>query len=108
MAELMVYLDDDNFDQEVVKSAVPVLVDFWAEWCAPCRMIAPFLDDLAAEFAGRAKIAKFDVDKGSQTPSRFSVTSIPTLILFKSGQPVDKLTGAAPKNKIKGLIESAL
>jgi thioredoxin 1 len=104
----IVYADDDNFDQEVLKSNVPVLVDFWAEWCAPCRMIAPMVEEISNEYNGKAKIVKFDIDKGPKVPSQYAVTSIPTLVLFKNGQPMDKLVGAVPKSKIKGIIDSAL
>lgn len=102
------YADDENFEQEVLKSGVPVLVDFWAEWCAPCRMIAPMVDEISNEYGGRAKVVKFDIDKSPKVPSQYAVTSIPTLILFKNGQPMDKLIGAVPKSKIKGIIDSAL
>jgi thioredoxin 1 len=104
----MIHVDDDNFEKEVLKSGIPVLVDFWAEWCAPCRMIAPMVDEISSEYSGKAKIVKFDIDKGPKVPSQYAVTSIPTLVLFKNGQPVDKLIGAVPKSKIKGIIDSAL
>ena len=71
------YADDDNFEQEVLKSNVPVLVDFWAEWCAPCRMIAPMVDEISGEYIGKAKVVKFDIDKGPKVPSQYAVTSIP-------------------------------
>jgi thioredoxin 1 len=102
------YFDDANFDAEVLKSNVPVLVDFWAEWCAPCRMITPIVEALAVEYQGKIKIGKVDVDKSPDISSKFSITSIPTLILFKGGQPFEKVMGAVPKNKIKGIIDSAL
>lgn len=107
MADI-IYVDDDNFEKEVLKSNIPVLVDFWAEWCAPCRMIGPMIEDIAKEYNGKATVAKFDVDKGPKVPSQYAVTNLPTLILFNNGQPMDKLIGAVPKSKIKGIIDSAL
>ncbi len=104
----VIHVDDANFDNEVVKSPLPVLVDFWAEWCAPCRMIAPIIDDLAGEYEGKLIIAKLDVDKGPDVSTKYAVTSIPTLILFKNGTPMEKVVGAVSKNKLKGLIDSAL
>lgn len=104
----VIHVDDANFDNEVVKSPLPVLVDFWAEWCAPCRMIAPIIDDLAGEYEGKLIIAKLDVDKGPDVLTKYAVTSIPTLILFKNGTPMEKVVGAVSKNKLKGLIDSAL
>ncbi len=106
MSEI-VYLNDSNFEQEVLKSKMPVLVDFWAEWCAPCRMIAPIIDDLASEYDGKIKIAKVDVDKSDKITSQYAVSSIPTLIVFKKGEAMEKVIGAVSKNKIKGIIESA-
>lgn len=103
-----IHIDDTNFDQEVIQSDKPVLVDFWAEWCSPCRMISPMVEDLAREFDGKVKIVKVDVDKSSEVSSKYAVTSIPTLIMFQNGQPVDKLVGAVSKNKIKGIIEGVL
>jgi thioredoxin 1 len=104
----IIHISDENFEQEVLKSDTPVLVDFWAEWCAPCRMIAPIVDDLANEYQGRVKIAKVDVDKCANVSTQYAVTSIPTLILFKSGQPVEKIVGAVSKNKLKGLVDGSL
>jgi thioredoxin 1 len=104
----IVHISDENFEQEVLKSDKPVLVDFWAEWCAPCRMIAPIVDDLAKEYDGKLKIAKVDVDKCANVPGQYAITSIPTLILFKSGQPVEKIVGAVSKNKLKGLVDGSL
>lgn len=104
----VLYFDDANFEQEVLKSSIPVLVDFWAEWCAPCRMITPIIEGLASEYEGKVKIGKVDVDKSADISSQFSITSIPTLIVFKDGAPVEKVMGAVPKNKIKGMIDSAL
>ena len=106
MSEI-VYLNDNNFEQEVLKSDMPVLVDFWAEWCAPCRMISPIIDDLASEYDGKLKIAKVDVDKSEKVTTQYAVNSIPTLIVFKNGEPMEKIIGAVSKNKIKGIIEGA-
>ena len=107
MADI-VYVDDDNFENEVLKSSVPVLVDFWAEWCAPCRMIGPMVEEIARDYNGRARVAKFDVDKGPKTSSQYAVTNLPTLILFQKGQPMEKIVGAVPKSRIKSVIDSAL
>ena len=97
---------DATFDQEVLKSDVPVLVDFWAEWCGPCRQIGPTIDALATEFAGKAKIGKVDVDSNGATAMRYRVQSIPTLLVFKGGQVVEQLVGSAGKSDIAKMIES--
>jgi len=86
-----------TFDAEVIKSPVPVLVDFWAEWCGPCRAIAPVVDQLAAEYAGKLKVVKVDVDDNGEVSGKYGVMSIPTLLLFKDGQPVERIVGALPK-----------
>ena len=105
-----VAVSDTSFNAEVVESDKPVLVDFWAEWCGPCRMIAPILENLADEYAGTLKITKLDVDQNPQTSMQFGVQSIPTMILFKGGQPVERLIGYMPKdrllNKIKPYLEA--
>ena len=92
-----VAVTDQSFDQEVLQSPVPVLVDFWAAWCGPCKAIAPTVDQIAAEYSGRLKVVKLDVDQNIEVSSRFEVLSIPTLLLFKNGQVVEKLVGAYPK-----------
>jgi thioredoxin 1 len=92
-----VAVTDANFAEEVLQSSVPVLVDFWAEWCGPCKVIAPTIDQLSVEYAGKMKVVKLDVDANNEISSRYSVLNIPTLILFKDGHPVEKMIGALPK-----------
>lgn len=101
-----VTLTDQNFEQEVLNAEEPVLVDFWAAWCGPCRIIAPSIEELATEFKGRAKIAKMDVDRNPQIPMSFGIRSIPTLLFFKDGKVVDQLIGVAPKKMLADRLES--
>ncbi len=101
---MAIQVTDGNFEQEVLKSAVPVLVDFWAPWCGPCRAMGPIIDELATEFDGKVKICKMNVDENSASPSRFGIRAIPTLILFKDGEVVDQSTGAVSKSSIKDMI----
>ncbi len=99
---------DSSFDAEVLRAQKPVLVDFWAEWCGPCKMIAPILDDLAATLAGKVTIAKVNVDENPQTPSKYGVHGIPTLMLFKNGQVAATKIGALPKTKLLEWVQSVL
>jgi thioredoxin 1 len=101
-------VSDASFDADVLKAPGPVLVDFWAEWCGPCKMVAPFLDELATEMAGRVTVAKVNIDENPQTPRRYGVQGIPTMMLFKGGQVASTKIGALPKSKLKEWIESAL
>lgn len=96
---------DDSFDKDVLKSDLPVLVDFWATWCAPCKAIAPHVEALADQYAGKLKVGKLDIDSSPGVPGRYGVRGIPTLILFKGGQPVDQIVGAVPKSKMEELIK---
>jgi thioredoxin len=107
-SDKVVQLTDDSFENDVTKSSVPVLVDFWASWCAPCKAISPVVDSLADEYEGKVKVAKLNVDENPATPGKFGVRGIPTLILFKDGKVVDQVVGAVPKNQLEGLIKKAL
>jgi thioredoxin 1 len=99
---------DDNFGQEVLAADKPVLVDFWAEWCGPCRMIAPALEELSAELGEKVTIAKLNIDDSPDTPARYGVRGIPTMILFKNGAPAATKVGAAPKSQLQSWLESEL
>ena len=101
-------VSDATFASEVLGSSKPVLVDFWADWCGPCKMIAPALEEISEELADKVEIAKVDIKENTDTASQFGVQSIPLLILFKDGQPVAQKLGAAPKSQIKGWLESVL
>ncbi|WP_432822150.1 thioredoxin [Trichloromonas sp.] len=107
-SDKVVQLSDDSFENDVLKSSVPVLVDFWASWCAPCKAISPVVDGLAAEYEGKVKVGKLNVDENPATPGQYGVRGIPTLILFKDGKIVDQVVGAVPKNQLEGLIKKAL
>jgi thioredoxin 1 len=105
MSELTKAVSDDTFQQDVLEATGPVLVDFWAEWCGPCRMVAPILDEIAKEYEGRLTIAKVNIDENPMTPTQFAVRGIPTMILFKDGKPVDTKVGAAPRSEMKAWVE---
>ena len=98
-------LTDANFEQTVNQSSTPILVDFWAEWCGPCRRLAPTVDELATDYSGRVVVAKMNVDENPATPMRFSIRGIPTLLLFKGGQIVEQIVGLADKDSLKRLID---
>src|SRR5262245_20188102 len=108
MSENIPSLSDENFDSTVASSKELLLVDFWAPWCAPCRMVAPVLEDLAAEYAGRLRIAKLNVDDNPRTAVCFRVSSIPTLILFHNGEAVDLIIGAQPRASIQAVLDKHL
>jgi len=101
-------VSDDAFEREVLKSDVPVLIDFWAPWCGPCKAIAPVVEDLAKEYEGRLKVVKMNVDDNPQTPSRYGVRGIPNLILFKGGQVKDQIVGAVPKAQLVKAISQVV
>jgi len=102
------HLDEKNFEGEVLKSSLPVLVDFWAEWCGPCKMIAPIIDQLSVELQGKMKIAKVNVDQAAELAGQFNVMSIPTMLIFKGGQIVEQMVGAMPKDKLLAKINPHL
>jgi thioredoxin 1 len=104
----MLEFSDQNFEQEVLKSDKPVLVDFWAEWCAPCRMISPAVEAIAGEYAGRAKVGKLNVDENVSVTSRYNIRSIPTLLLFKNGEIKDQLVGTTSKDNLARLLDKNL
>jgi thioredoxin 1 len=101
-------LTDDNFSDEVLNAELPVLVDFWASWCGPCRMIAPIVEELSGEYEGKAKVCKLDVDAAQKTAAEFGIRSIPTLLIFKEGKVADQLIGAVPKQQITEKLDASL
>lgn len=101
-------VDDSNFDQVVLQAKAPVLVDFWAQWCRPCIMTAPVLEELAEEYAGRITIAKLDVDQNGKTAAKYGIMAIPNLIIFKNGQPASQIVGYKPKAELKRDLDAAL
>ncbi|HRF61796.1 MAG TPA: thioredoxin TrxA [Candidatus Competibacter sp.] len=108
MSERIVHITDDSFDAEVLKADKPVLVDYWAEWCGPCRMIAPILDEIATEYADRVKICKLNVDENQQTPPQYGIRGIPTLMLFRNGSVEATKVGALSKSQLIAFLDSSL
>jgi thioredoxin 1 len=105
---MTVHIDDNEFEQKVLKASGPVLVDFWAEWCGPCRQIAPVLDEIAAERTGKITVVKVNIDKNPATPQKYGVRGIPTLIIFKNGQAASTKVGSLPKSKLVEWIDSVV
>ncbi|MGH8127903.1 MAG: thioredoxin TrxA [Gammaproteobacteria bacterium] len=108
MSENISHTSDAAFEAEVLKSDTPVLVDYWAEWCGPCKMIAPVLDEVAGEFKDRVKVAKINIDENAQTPRKYNVRGIPTLMLFKGGDVIAQKTGALSKSQLSAFLEANL
>lgn len=106
--DAIVEITDANFDQEVLKSDQPVMIDFWAAWCGPCRALAPVVDEIAKQYQGKVKVAKMDVDKNMATPQRYGVRGIPTLLIFKGGQVREQIVGFVPKDAIEKAIDKNL
>jgi thioredoxin 1 len=104
----VVTFKDESFEAQVLKSDVPVLVDFWATWCAPCRAIAPHVEAVAEQFKGQVKVGKLDIDSDPGAPSRFGVRAVPTLILFKDGRPVDQIIGGVPRSRLEEMVKKHL
>ena len=106
MSEKIIHITDDTFEQEVLQSQTPVLVDYWAEWCGPCKMIAPALDQIATEYQGRLKVAKLNIDENQSTPPKYGIRGIPTLMLFKNGSLEAQKVGALSKTQLAAFIDS--
>ena len=105
-SDLIVHITDDAFEQEVLKSSEPGLVDYWADWCGPCKMIAPVLDEIASEYHGKLKVAKLNIDDNPNTPPKYGIRGIPTLMLFKGGEPEATKVGAVSKSQLVAFIDS--
>lgn len=108
MSIKIVHVNDDSFEEEVLNSKEPVLIDYWAEWCGPCKMIAPILDEIAEEYGGKIKIAKFNIDENPETPPKYGIRGIPTLMLFKGGNVEATKVGAVSKSQLSEFIDSNL
>jgi thioredoxin 1 len=106
VSDNILHLSDDSFEQDVIKSSDPVLVDYWAEWCGPCKMIAPILEEIASEYGGRIKVAKLNIDDNPQTPPKYGIRGIPTLMLFKDGNVEATKVGALSKSQLTAFIDS--
>lgn len=107
-SEHVVNVGDGDFKKEVLESSTPVLVDFWATWCAPCRAIAPMIDELAGQYQGKLKVAKVNIDENQDTPQQYGVRSIPTLLVFKGGQVVDQIVGAVPRARLEESVRKVV
>ena len=108
MADNVIEFNDQNFDSDVLKAETPVLVDFWAIWCGPCKAIAPIVEEIANDFSGKVKVGKMDVDSNNQVAMKYGIRSIPTLLLFNNGEVVDQIIGNVGKDSIEGMISKAL
>ena len=108
MAGNLIEFKDDNFDTEVLKSHLPVLVDFWAEWCGPCKMITPIVEEIAGDYAGKVKVGKVNVDFNNQVAMQYGIRSIPSLLVFKGGAVANQIVGAVPKNDITQILDEVI
>ena len=108
MAENLIEFTDDNFDTEVLKSNLPVLVDFWAEWCGPCKMIGPIVEEIAGDYAGKVKVGKVNVDFNNQVAMQYGIRGIPALLVFKDGSVANQIVGAVPKNNITQILDEVI